>query len=73
MIDLIEVIGRREEEEGHAHGGPDVRYFKDGDQWCAVRKGFVNLQESPAGFGSSQGDALADLEKSEKGGDRDHK
>jgi len=26
---------------------------KDGDQWCATRKDFTNLQESPAGFGDT--------------------
>jgi hypothetical protein len=29
------------------------RIFLDGDMWCAVGPGFVNLQESPAGFGST--------------------
>lgn len=33
------------------HGGPDSRVFMDGDAWCAVRPDFINLQESPAGFG----------------------
>ena len=32
---------------------PLPRCFRDGDQWCAVGPGFVNLQESPAGFGDT--------------------
>lgn len=37
-------------------------FYKDGNQWCCVFGDFINLQESPAGFGSSWDDALADLE-----------
>lgn len=33
----------------------------DGNQWCATGKNFVNLQESPAGFGDTALEALADL------------
>lgn len=33
----------------------------DGDQWCATRTDFVNLQESPAGFGSTKLAAMAQL------------
>lgn len=33
----------------------------DGNQWCAHRTDFVNLQESPAGFGESKLMAMADL------------
>lgn len=29
----------------------DLRLFKDGNAWCVTGKDFVNLQESPAGFG----------------------
>jgi len=35
------------------HGGPPSRVFMDGDAWCAVFPDFVNLQESPAGFGET--------------------
>lgn len=39
-----------------------VRYFQDGDKVCAVEDAtFVNLQESPAGFGDNDEEALADL------------
>jgi hypothetical protein len=46
------------------HDGPsaiEVRFFRDGDMWCAIRPGFENLQESHAGFGKTQTLANADL------------
>jgi len=33
----------------------------DGDAWCATLDGFVNLQESVAGFGKTPRDAVSDL------------
>lgn len=33
----------------------------DGNAWCANRKDFVNLQESPAGFGDTKLEAMAAL------------
>lgn len=47
----------------HMHGGPEFRTFKDGNAWCAVRAGFVNLQESDAGFGDTPEAAIADLQR----------
>ena len=44
-----------------AHGGPSVRYKMDGDQQCATLDDFINLQESPAGFGDTEEAALEDL------------
>jgi hypothetical protein len=44
-----------------AHVG--CRLYRDGDQWCATRNDFENLQESPAGFGRTCLDALAALAK----------
>ena len=39
-----------------------LRVFVDGNQWCAVyHEDFINLQESPAGFGNSVAGAVADL------------
>ncbi len=38
-----------------------IRFYKDGDQWCATYFDFVDLQESPAGFGDSPTFALANL------------
>jgi hypothetical protein len=46
---------------------PPVIYSQDGDKRCATRPGFVDLQESPAGFGETDAEALADLERNEKG------
>ena len=34
---------------------------KDGNQWCAHREDFINLQESIAGFGNTETQALAEL------------
>lgn len=39
-----------------------VCFFKDGNQWCCVFGDFINLQESPAGFGESFDAALKDLQ-----------
>lgn len=39
----------------------EIRVFMDGDKWCAVHHDFVNLQESPAGFGDSPDEARACL------------
>ena len=40
-------------------------FFMDGDRWCCTLPDFVNLQESPAGFGdtkeAAQAALLADL------------
>ena len=33
----------------------------DGDQWCATHMGFVNLQQSSAGFGNTALEAMAEL------------
>jgi hypothetical protein len=43
------------------HGGPLTRVFKDGNMWCAVDPDFINLQESPAGFGETPGLAREEL------------
>lgn len=49
------------------HGGPNSRVFKDGNAFCAVRPDFVNLQESPAGFGETEALARAALAAQSKG------
>ena len=43
-----------------------VEFSQDGDQRCAVRPGFRNLQLDEAGFGATDAEALADLELREK-------
>lgn len=46
------------------------KIFKDGDSWCAVGPGFIDLQESLAGFGDTKAEALAELEKAESKAER---
>lgn len=41
------------------------KMFKDGKSWCATAPGFINLQESIAGFGDTKAEALRDLENCE--------
>ena len=43
------------------HGGPDSRVFMDGNSWVAVYPDFINLQESPAGFGDTAEEARKNL------------
>jgi hypothetical protein len=43
----------------------DINVYLDGNAWCAVRDGFINLQESTAGFGDSPRKAVEDLIKNE--------
>jgi hypothetical protein len=49
------------------HGGPIVRTFMDGNAWCAVNPDFINLQESPAGFGDDREAAITALTHSAEG------
>ena len=39
----------------------NVNVCMNGDQHCATRPDFVNLQESPAGFGNTEEEAIRDL------------
>jgi hypothetical protein len=41
-----------------AHG---FHLLKDGDTWCAVGPEFVDLVQSPAGFGNTPKEAVKDL------------
>ena len=53
-----------DDEDGKTYAeyvGADVR--RDGNMWCATRKDFVNLQESPAGFGATIREAMSELAK----------
>ena len=38
-----------------------IRLYRDGDAWCATKRDFVDLQESPAGVGPTCLEAMADL------------
>ncbi len=42
-----------------------IIFSRDGDKWCATYTDFINLQESPAGFGDTQEEAKADLIKAD--------
>lgn len=44
------------------HGGPQSRVFMDGNEYCAVMPDFINLMESPAGFGKTPKEARANLQ-----------
>ncbi|MCL6399094.1 hypothetical protein EXT62_19735 [Pectobacterium carotovorum subsp. carotovorum] len=43
------------------HIGIEIK--KDGDQWCAHKEDFVDLQSSPSGFGDNKLSAMAGLAK----------
>lgn len=38
-----------------------INVFKDGNKWCAVNDDFINLQESPHGFGNNPKEAVESL------------
>ena len=40
-----------------------VELYMDGNKWCAIGPGHINLQESPTGFGDTCLEAMADLAK----------
>jgi hypothetical protein len=39
----------------------NVLLSRDGNQWCATEKDFINLQESSAGFGDTMNEAILNL------------
>lgn len=47
----------------HYANAINAKIFKDGNQWCITRQDFINLQESPAGFGDTCLGAFAELAK----------
>lgn len=48
-----------------------LRIYLDGDKWCCVNdNSFENLQESPAGFGDTQEEAIEEFRKALRGGDK---
>jgi len=44
-------------------GRTAFRVYLDGDQYCATMPDFINLQESPVGFGNTILDAINDLDR----------
>jgi hypothetical protein len=49
------------ENEYSEPNAPEYRVFKDGNSWFAVDHNFVDLQQSPAGYGETPLDALSQL------------
>lgn len=50
----------------HNESRPDwwiagIRVYLDGDAWCAVAPGFLDIQSSPAGFGATPREAVEAL------------
>lgn len=45
---------------------PHYCIFMDGDKVCAVWHDFINLQESPAGFGNTPNEAIEELGRARK-------
>lgn len=41
-------------------------FFRDGKAWCCTRTDFINLQESPAGFGVTLYEAMESFREAEK-------
>lgn len=50
----------------------DINVKKDGDQWCATFDDFVNLAESPAGFGPTPREAITNLRAADIYGEQNH-
>ena len=40
-----------------------INWWADGNKWCTTAGNFINLQESPAGFGDNLLEAFAELAK----------
>lgn len=60
---LVDQWGCDDEDAQEYAGRVNVVLRMDGDQWCATREDFVDLQQSPAGFGATCLEAMADLAK----------
>ena len=60
---LAKQWGCTDEDAKHYAEHIGARLYKDGNAWCATRKDFVNLQESPAGFGTTALEAFTALAK----------
>jgi hypothetical protein len=73
VIEVADRLGCTDEDAHEFADRASVKLFKDGEMWCATRDDFVDLGESPAGFGHQAFEAFADLAKtlgfrSSKGG-----
>lgn len=63
LQELADKWGCDNNDAEHYSGAIGVNIFLDGNAWCATRKDFVDLQESPAGFGDTALEAMAELAK----------
>lgn len=63
IAELAALWGCTDEDAAHYAEYVGCRLYMDGDAWCATRSDFENLQESPAGFGSTALEALTALAK----------
>lgn len=59
--ELAEKWGCNDEDAQHFADVLSIDLKMDGAQWCAHRSDFINLAESPAGFGDDCLSAMADL------------
>jgi len=70
VIDALEAAKNQDPAGGTSyeeHVTDGIRYFKDGDKIVAVQdEGFTNLEESLAGFGETEDEALAELNKAQE-------
>lgn len=62
--ELVKLWGIDDEDAKNYANALGFALSMDGDQWCATRADFMNLQESPAGFGDTAFDAIVGLCKS---------
>ena len=63
VADLAQQWGCDDRDAGHYAEYVGAHLFMDGADWCATRKDFANLQESPAGFGKTAREAMTALAK----------
>ncbi len=59
--ELAEKWHCNDEDADHYAGLVGCKLTLDGNSWCATRKDFTNLQESPAGFGDTKLQAMSEL------------
>ena len=45
------------------HGNRSMKVFVDGNSWCATYENFIDIHDSPAGFGDTPEEAIASLRK----------
>jgi len=55
------IIKNQENKSGIPHSA--ICFYRDGNKWCAVYGDFINIQESPIGFGDTFEEAMSELEE----------